>query len=403
MIYKNGSILKGIRVLDLSQYLSGPFCTSSLADFGAEVILVERPDRPKGAGPYINGERIYTLSTFRGKKSVTLNLKKEEDKEIFLKLAEASDVIVENFKPGTMDNMGLGYEACKKRNPGIIYAAISGFGYTGPYRARGAMDVVIQAMSGIMSLTGEPDGKPTKVGPSISDIVAGLFCSIAVMGALYHKQATGVGQFIDIAMLDCSVACMENAVATYFATGKTPTRVGNRHQSAAPFQNFQAADGDIYIAVGRDTLFDILCKVLGMPELANDERFAKADNRRLNVKELEKEITKGTSTKTVAELEALLCAAGIPAGRINTIESVVNDSQIVERGLIWPLDHPVAGTYKVAGSPIKMSETTPYNLVPCPTLGQHTQEVLNNVLHMPQEQIKNFLEDQVKSTVKEEG
>lgn len=391
MEYKHGKVLEGVRILDLTQYLSGPFCTLCLADFGADVILVERPDRQVGSGPFLNGERVYTLSTFRGKRGITLNLKDSKDKELFFRLVKVSDVVIENFRPGVMEKMGLGYENCKKHKPDIIFASISGFGGTGPYKDKGAMDVIIQAMSGLMALTGEPDGHPTKIGPSISDMLAGLYCTIAIMGALYYKKCTGVGQFIDIAMLDCSFACLENAVANYYATGKVPSRVGNRHQTSAPFQNFKTSDGEIYIAVSRNPIFVRMCNALGAPELAANELFVTTESRRRNLAALEKSITEITSKMTMKEIEAALDKAKVPVGRVNTIDQIVNDPQIQERKMILELSHPVAGSYKVAGNPIKMSETTPFNVMPAPVLGQHTAEVFKELLGMSDKQIQEVV------------
>jgi CoA:oxalate CoA-transferase len=394
MEYKKTPLLEGIRVLDVSNYFSGPLCTMLLSDFGAEVLLVERPDRPLGAGPYIKGERIYNLNIFRGKKSVTLNLKNENDKEIFFMLSEQADVLVENFKPGVMKELGLGYKNLKKRNKRLIYAAISGFGQTGPYKARGAMDVVIQAMSGMMSLTGEPDGKPIKTGPSISDTIAGLFCTIAVLGDLYHRKKSDEGQFVDISMLDCSFACLENAVANYFSTGEVPGRVGNKHPSIAPFQSFKTSDGEIFIATTRAQLFKTMCKALDIPALAEDPRFNSPENCRLNLLDLEKEITRATSIMTMKEVEKILSKAGIPVGCVNNVDVIARDPQITAREMVWTLSHPLAGEYKVAGNPIKMSETTPWNTRPSPLLGQHTSEVLKDLLHLPDDEIENIFKRQ---------
>jgi len=394
MEYKNNKALDGIRVLDLSQYLSGPFCTTILADLGADVIRIERPDRPLGSGPYINGERIYELCTNRGKRGVTINLKDMRDKEIFLKLAENSDIIVENFKPGTMNRNGVGYEECKNRNPGIIFASISGFGHTGPYSSRGAMDVIIQAMSGMMSLTGEPDGRPTKAGPSISDTLAGFFATTSILAALYYRKETGKGQFIDIAMLDSSFACLENAVANYFGTGKVPTRVGNRHQTGVPFQDFSTADGAIFITAPRPKMFEAMCNALNLEHLLADERFNTPNARRLNVDALETEITKVTSTMSTAEVEARLLEHDVAAGRINTIDLIANDPQITARSMVMELNHSKAGSYKVPASPIKMSETTPDNHLPCPALGEHSVEVFRDVLGMSPDEIQEVIDRQ---------
>ena len=386
--------LSGITVLDLTQFLSGPFCTMIMADLGADFLKIERPDRPRASGPYLHGERIYDLSVNRSKKSMTLNLKSDAGKDIFKKLLISSDVVIENFKPGTMERMGLGYEELKKIKPNLIYAAISGFGYTGPYKNRGALDMVIQGMSGLMSLTGEPNGRPTRCGTSASDIFSGIYMFGAVASALYEREKTGKGQFIDVAMLDSTFSCLENAVINTCIFNKNPERVGNSHPTSVPFQTFQTSDGEIIITCSRDSAFYSLCRAMGRPDMIQDERFAKAEARRLNKELLEDEITRFTSTRTLDECEETLNQFGVPNGRINTLTMICKDPQIAARDMIVKVEHPVAGTYQMAGSPLKFSSLTEAHYEPAPTLGQHTREILSERLNMTDTEIEALLKEQ---------
>ena len=386
--------LSGITVLDLTQFLSGAFCTMIMADLGADILKIERPDRPRASGPYLHGERIYDLSVNRSKKSMTLNLKSDAGKDIFKKLLISSDVVIENFKPGTMERMGLGYEELKKIRPNLIYAAISGFGYTGPYKNRGALDMVIQGMSGLMSLTGEPNGRPTRCGTSASDIFSGIYMFGAVASALYEREKTGKGQFIDVAMLDSTFSCLENAVINTCIFNKNPERVGNSHPTSVPFQTFQTSDGEIIITCSRDSAFYSLCRAMGRPDMIQDERFAKAEARRLNKELLEDEITRFTSTRTLDECEETLNQFGVPNGRINTLTMICKDPQIAARDMIVKVEHPVAGTYQMAGSPLKFSSLTEAHYEPAPTLGQHTREILSERLNMTDTEIEALLKEQ---------
>lgn len=386
--------LSGITVLDLTQFLSGPFCTMIMADLGADILKIERPDRPRASGPYLHGERIYDLSVNRSKKSMTLNLKSDAGKDIFKKLLISSDVVIENFKPGTMERMGLGYEELKKIKPNLIYAAISGFGYTGPYKNRGVLDMVIQGMSGLMSLTGEPNGRPTRCGTSASDIFSGIYMFGAVASALYEREKTGKGQFIDVAMLDSTFSCLENAVINTCIFNKNPERVGNSHPTSVPFQTFQTSDGEIIITCSRDSAFYSLCRAMGRPDMIQDERFAKAEARRLNKELLEDEITRFTSTRTLDECEETLNQFGVPNGRINTLTMICKDPQIAARDMIVKVEHPVAGTYQMAGSPLKFSSLTEAHYEPAPTLGQHTREILSERLNMTDTEIEALLKEQ---------
>lgn len=386
--------LSGLVVIDLTQFLSGPLATMILADLGADVIKIERPDRPKASGPFLNGERIYDLSVQRSKRSVTLNLKMEADKKILLELVKKADVLVENFKPGTMERMGLGYDVISKVNPRVIYMAISGFGYTGPYRERGALDMIIQGMSGLMSLTGDPDGPAMRCGTSASDVFTGLYAFGAMSAALYDREKTGKGQFVDVAMLDSTFSCLENAVINTCVFHKNPQRVGNSHPTSVPFGTFPTADdGEIIITCSRDAAFYNLCRALGREDMITDLRYSKAEDRRQHKAELTEEISKFTRAHTLDECTAILEAHDVPNGRINTMTMICDDPQIAARDMIVEVEHPVAGKYKMAGSPLKFGNYPETTYEPAPMLGQHTQEVLKEYLGMPQEEIDELLEE----------
>lgn len=384
----------GITVLDLTQFLSGPMATMIMADLGADVIKIERPDRPKASGPFLNGERVYDLSIQRSKKSVTLNLKAEQDKQVFLRLVQKADVVVENFKPGTMERMGLGYDVISSVNPRVVFLAVSGFGYTGPYSSRGALDMVIQGISGLMSLTGEPDGPAMRCGTSASDVFTALYTFGAAAAALYDREKTGKGQFVDIAMLDSTFSCLENAVINTCVFGKNPQRVGNSHPTSVPFGTFPTLDGEIIITCSRDPAFYSLCRALGREDMIQDPRFSAAEGRRQHKAELTEEISRFTSARTMAECEDILNTHGVPNSRINTMMMICADPQIRARNMVVEVEHPVAGKYKMAGSPLKFSNYPDTTYAPAPTLGQHTVQVLQEYIGMPAEEISALLAGQ---------
>lgn len=396
MMAKGYGPLSGITVVDLTQFLSGPLATMIMADMGADVIKIERPDRPKASGPFLNGERIYDLSVQRSKKSITLNLKDRRDRDFLLRLVEQADVLVENFKPGTMERMGLGYDIISSVNPRIIYMAISGFGYTGPYRERGALDMVIQGMSGLMSLTGEPDGASMRCGTSVSDVFTGLYAFGAVSTALYDREKNGKGQFLDVAMLDSTFSCLENAVINTCISGKNPVRVGNSHPTSVPFGTFPTSDGEIIITCSRDSAFYSLCRAMGREDLIEDPRFSKAEARRQNKSLLTEEIKKFTCGHTLNECEEILERYEVPNGRINTMTMICADPQIAAREMIVEVDHPVVGKYKMAGSPVKFSRYPATTYEPAPMLGQHTRQVLAEYLNIADTDIDAMLVDQSK-------
>ncbi|TYP47436.1 CaiB/BaiF CoA transferase family protein [Thermosediminibacter litoriperuensis] len=381
--------LSGIKVLDLSRVLAGPYCGMILADLGAYVVKIERPGRGDDSrefGPFVNGESAYFMSINRNKKSVTLNLKSPEGKEIFKELVKHFDVVVENFRPGTMEKLGLGYDVLKKINSRLIYAASSGFGYTGPYRERPAYDAIIQAMGGLMSITGFPGGKPTRVGASIADIATGMFCAIGVLAALVKRQVTGEGDMVDVAMLDSVVALLENAIARYEVTGELPKPLGNRHPSIFPFESFEAQDGDIIIAAGNDELWAKLCRAIGKEELANDPRFRTNQLRGQNYNEMKKILDDIIKTKTVEEWIKILEDAGVPCSPINTIDRVVQHPQVLARDMIVKVRHAVAGEIKMPGCPIKFASENP-KIGPAPILAEHTEEVLKEFLGIGDEEL----------------
>lgn len=384
--------LTGIRILDLSWVLSGPFSTMVLADLGAEVIKVERPgwgDMARGSGPFIDGESSYFLSINRGKKSLTLDLSKEQGKELFLKLVRKADVLVENFTPGTMKKLGLDYEVLKEHNPAIVYAAISGFGQTGPYTSKPALDVIVQAMGGIMSITGEPGGPPVRPGASMGDIVAGLFTVIGILSALQERSRSGKGQMVDISMMDCQVAILENAFARYFATGEVPQPLGTRHPVFTPFQAFATKDGYVVVALvgGAGNQWPLFCAAIGCLELIDDPRFQSGWERTLHYAELEPLISQAMKRKTTEEWLEELSQMGIPCGPVNRIDQVARDPQVLAREMIVEVPHPRIGKAKVINTPVKLSRTPGKVERPAPDLGEHTEKVLKELLNITEEEI----------------
>lgn len=384
--------LDGIRVLDLTQVLFGPFATMLLSDLGAEVIKIERPevgDIARGNGPVVRGQSTYFLSLNRGKKSVTLNLATKPGVEVLLKLAESADVLVENFKPGTMENLGLSYERIRDYNPGIIYVAGSGFGQYGPYASKPAFDVIVQAMGGILSITGEEGGPPVRPGVSYGDITAGLFLCVATLAALQERHVSGEGQFVDISMLDCQVTAQENAFVRYLNTGEIPRALGTRHPVMTPFQAFQTKDGYIAVALrgGIKDQWPLFCAAIDRVDIIDDPRFGDGWMRTQNYKVLEPILTDAMKTRTTQEWVIELEQAGIPCGPVNTIEQAASDPQIAARDMIIDVQHPEAGKFRVVNTPFKFSRT-PYKVEQAsPDLGQHTQDVLSQLLGMTREEI----------------
>lgn len=374
--------LTGLKILDLSRVLAGPYATMMMADFGANVYKIEPPnvgDDSRAFGPFVGKESAYFMSLNRNKRSMILDFKKPSNVEVFKEMVKNADVVVENYKPGTMEKFGLGYDVLKEINPKIIYAACSGFGHTGPYHQKPAYDIIVQAMGGIMSITGQENGEPTRVGASIGDITAGIFTAYAIMLAVYHREKTGEGQMIDVAMLDCQVAILENAIARYVTSGEVPKPIGNRHPSITPFASYTAKDGHIIVGAGNDRLWEKLCTTINRMDLHKDPRFDTNPNRTKNVEELAVELNKTLKEKTIAEWIDLLDAAGVPCAPINTVDKIVNDPQIKSREMIVEVEHPVAGKLKMPNVPFKMTKTPGKITSPAPLLGQHTNELLKEM------------------------
>jgi CoA:oxalate CoA-transferase len=364
--------LSGITVIDLTRVLAGPYCTMVLADLGARVIKVEAPvrgDDSRNVGPFINGKSAYFMSINRGKESIALDLKEAGDRDIFEKLLARADILTENFRAGTMEKLGYGWATLHAQYPRLIYAATSGFGTNGPYSDRPAYDIVVQAMGGVMSLTGQPGDPPTRVGTSIGDIAAGLFTAIGVNAALYHRAQTGEGIMIDVAMLDCQAAILENAIARYSATGEIPGPIGSRHPSITPFEAFATADGHLVIAAGNNPQFTRLCEIIGNPALASDPRFLSNALRTDHNAELKTELEAALRNRPTAEWLAALELESIPCGPIQNVAQVLADPQIAARNMVVTADDPDIGPMRMAGNPIKLPAfPDPTTRTPAPAL-----------------------------------
>jgi crotonobetainyl-CoA:carnitine CoA-transferase CaiB-like acyl-CoA transferase len=375
--------LAGVRILDLSRILSGPFATMIFADLGADVIKLENPrtgdDTREWAPPYQGDQSAYFLAVNRNKRGIAVDLKTDRGREIALRLAERADVVVENFRPGTAGRLGLGYDELSARNPRLIYASISGFGQTGPYSSEPGYDAIAQALGGLMSVTGEADGAPVRVGNSAADLGASMWAAIGILAALHARHTTGRGEWIDISLLDGQIASLTYLAGGYFATGEVPRRYGSAHPSIVPYQALRTADGHLMVAVGNDTLWQRFAPLVGLPELADDPRFATNPQRVANRVELILRIEAALAAKGSAEWAAELSRVGIPAGAINAIDAALAHPQVKARDMVVTIAHPTAGAVRMAGSPIKLSEYTATVRRPPPTLGQHTDEVLQEL------------------------
>lgn len=379
--------LEGIRVVDLTRVMSGPYCTMMLGDMGADVIKVELPGKgddtrswgpPFVERPGIPRESAYYLSVNRNKRSIELDLKSERGREILWKLIDSGDVLVENFSPGTIDRLGFGHEEVLKRNPKMVYCSISGFGQTGPASKRPAYDLIIQGMSGMMSVTGPPDA-PTKMGVPIADIACGMFGAFAVVSALFHQQRTGKGQYIDTSMLGGQVALLSYQAAIYFATRQVPPSTWNAHPIVAPYQTFPTKDGFVNIAVGNDGLWARFTAAMGMDEYRDDPRFVDNEGRITNLPELVEIIEKVFADWTTADIVATLDEAGVPTGPIYTLPEVFNDPQAQHMNMERTMMHPTLGEISTTGFPFTMSESEPAVRMPPPLLGEHTDEILREI------------------------
>ena len=378
--------LDGVRVLDLTRVVSGPYCTMQLGDLGAEVIKIERPgegdDTRAFAPPYQGDQAAYFLSVNRNKKSVTLDLKSPAGKDVLWRLIEGCDVLVENFRPGTMERLGFGYEAVRARRPGLIYASISGFGDAGPARDRPGYDVIVQGEAGIMDLTGPRDGPPHKVGTSIADLVSGLTATQGILAALLTRQKTGTGQHVHVAMFDAVAALLTFTASIYFATGTSPRRRGNEHPTIVPYETFEAADGWINLGIANDELWRRFCAAVERPDLAGDDRFAKAADRVRHRDALVPAVKAIIAGRTRDAWLELLDRQGIPCGAIRTVGEVCDSDVLRDRGMIAEMAHATAGTVKGIKSAVRLSGTPLDMYEAPPTLGQHTTEVLKSVLGM---------------------
>ncbi len=386
-------LLDGLFVLDFTHALSGPFCTGTLADLGCRVIKIEAPGAGDGfrrLGPFVNGSSAYFSGVNRGKESLTVNLKHPDGIRIIEALVQKADIVVENFRPGVMKSFGLAYEHLSSINPGIVYLSISGFGQEGPYSHLGAFDIVVQAMSGIMSVTGVEDGGPTRVGVSVGDLIPALYGVASILAGLHQKERTGRGCYIDLGMLDCLVAVAENAIARYWATGDVPGPIGNRHPVITPFSTYTASDGYIVIAVGGDAQWRDMCQTVGRPDLAYHPDYETNELRTQNVKQLTALLDEIFYEKTVAEWLEALQEAEVPCAKVNTIKDVFYDPHIRYRNMIVGVQHPIMGTQEVPGTPIKAKGFDDSISRPSPELGEHTNRVLKELLAIPEEEINRL-------------
>ena len=369
--------LSGLRILDFTRVLAGPYCTALLADLGADVIKVESPggDDYRHIGPFVDGESALFLAVNRGKRSIVLDLAQPDDLSIALALARSSDVVVENFRPGVADKLGIGWDALSAQNASLVYASISGFGQTGAQSTRPAYDIIVQALSGIMAVTGQPDGPPTLIGESIGDVVAAIFASWSIMAALVERGRTGRGRRLDVAMLDAMIALQPLVVARYLAAGVAPMRVGNRHPLSAPFGVFRASDASFVVAVLNDKLFAALTTVIGAPDAARDPRFATDTLRSANEPALRALIEQWSMRRTAADAVDALMAAGVPAAGIETIAQALDSRQAAARDPLQQMEHPVLGAIRTLEQPVRFAGASRGGVAAAPMLGQHSAEI----------------------------
>ena len=387
--------LQGIRVLDLSRVLAGPYCTMVLGDLGADVIKVEPPegDETRGWGPpFAEGESAYYLCVNRNKRGIVINLKTDEGKKILRDLALQSDVLVENFRPGTLEKFGLDFATLHELNPKLIYCSITGFGQTGSIRDKPGYDFMIQALGGLMSITGEPEGEPMKTGVAVVDLFAGQNAIIAILAALQARTLTGRGQHLDISLFDSQLGWLANVASNYLISGNLPKRYGNAHPNIVPYQSFQASDGWFAIAVGNDKQFEALCKVIGKLELASDPRFAKNSGRVENREEIIPLLASIFKTASVSEWLTKLDEAQIPCGPIQNFEQVFSMPTVKEHEMLVKMNHPTIGELPLVGSPLKMSDTPVEYRLPPPLMGEHTEDVIMDLLGYSSEQITELRE-----------
>ena len=386
--------LDGVTVVDLTRVLSGPYCTMLLADMGARVIKIEQPNRGDDTRawgpPFIGTEAAYFLSINRNKESFTLNVKDARARALLGRLLDRADVLVENFRPGTMKRLGLDYEAVAARSPRLVYCSISGFGQHGPRRDEPGYDAVVQAEGGLMSITGDADGPPFRLGVAVSDIVTGMFAAQGILGALFAREQTGRGQYVDVAMLDSTAALLTYQAANYFATGTAPGRLGNRHPTIVPYETFAAADSELVLAVGNDDLWRRFCRVAELGALATDPRFATNADRVAHYAELKPLLDDRLRMRPRAEWIAALTADGVPCGSVRNVEQVLQDPQLQDREMIAAVEHPSVGSVRVLGTPVKLSDTPATIRTAPPALGQHTDAILRTELGVNDAEIESL-------------
>ncbi|MFN8556657.1 MAG: CoA transferase [Dehalococcoidia bacterium] len=374
--------LDGLRMLDLTENLAGPFCSMLLADMGVDAVKVERPgagDNQRGQGPHVNGVGLPFSMVNRNKRSITVNLKHPKGREIVVALAARCDIFIENYRPGTMEDLGIDYDRVRAVNPRIIYASISGFGQTGPYRERGGFDLIAQGMSGLMSVTGEPGGPPAKAGYPVTDLGAGMFAAYGILTALHAREKTGEGQRVDTSLFETGLAWSVWQAAKYLGTGEAPGPLGSAHPLSAPYQAFRTRDGHVIVGAGSQTLFRRLCRTLGRTDIAEDPRFQTQPDRMARTAELAAMLETSFATHTTAEWLDLLTADGIPCGPINSVAEALADPQAVARGMVFVYEHPTAGAMTGIGNPVKLSATPWQFRAPAPLLGQHTDDILRSL------------------------
>ncbi|MGH8617070.1 MAG: CaiB/BaiF CoA transferase family protein [Burkholderiales bacterium] len=375
--------LEDVKVIDLSHALAGPFCSTMLADYGAQIVKVEPPgagDIARGWGaPIAGGETAYFVGLHRNKRGIVLDLKSPEGKEVFFRMVEQADVVLENYRMDALKRLGLDYEQAKKRNPGIIYCSISGFGQNGPYRERAALDLVVQAESGMISVTGEPGSSGTRAGVSIADLTAGMNAAYAIMLALRVKDKTGEGQHIDVSMLEGLMSLLSSAISNYFADGEVPKPLGTAYSVLVPYQTFRTQTKDIAIAVAGDKIWGLFCPAIGRPDLLTDPRFRTTPDRMVNRDALLPILQEALLTKPYEEWEPLLLASDIPVGAINNVAQLVEHPQVKARGMLCDVHHRTAGKVRVVRSPVRLSKTPARTPTPAPTLGEHTTEVMKEL------------------------
>lgn len=387
-------LLDGVVVLDLTRVLAGPYCGMLLADMGATVIKVEmvgKGDDSRAYGPFVKGESCYFMGLNRGKKGCTLNLKAEEGKEIFKEMVKKADILIENYRPGTMEKLGLGYDVLKKINPGLIYGAVSGFGHTGPYSKRAGYDIVGQAAGGLMSTTGWEGGAPTRTGTPMGDVLGGLNLTIGVLAALNNKNKTGEGEKVDIALVDSVVSAMQNINMIYLNEGRIPSRIGNRYESTYPYDSFKTSDGDVIIGAGNDKLYAILCKEMGMPELIDDPRFKTVSDRVKNHVEIKAYIEDWTKGQTVDEVADRLTRVGVPSTPINTVDRCVRDPQIAGARNMFPsINQPGIGEVPTTNNALKFTNHPADPSVPAPMLGEDNEEIFTEFAGLTADRIEEL-------------